>query len=98
MNAPNYMFDAKDKPSLALHPVPLVEGWDETLEAGPDWGEAERMRFCTDPDHRRFYGRDFRERMSAAGLAVSEFTAEEPDVSRHGLHRGEKIFLARKPD
>lgn len=32
MNAPNYMFDAKDKPSLALHPVPLVEATAETLD------------------------------------------------------------------
>ena len=32
MNAPTYMFDAKDKPSLALHPVPLVEATTQSLD------------------------------------------------------------------
>lgn len=83
---------------LAILTVPLVEGWSETLEAPAHWGPEERMRYCTDPDHRRFYGRDFRERLRVAGLDASEFTALEPDVARHGLHRGEKIFLGRKPN
>ena len=82
---------------IAVLTVPLVEGWDATLEQGPDWGEAERRRYCTDPDHRRFYGRDFRDRLAAAGLRPDEFTAVEPDVARHGLQRGEKVFVARKP-
>jgi SAM-dependent methyltransferase len=82
---------------IAVLTVPLVEGWDETLEQAPDWGEAERRLYCTDPDHRRFYGRDFRDRIRAAGLEPDEFTAVEPDVARHGLTRGEKIFIARKP-
>lgn len=82
---------------VAVLTVPLVEGWPETLEQGPDWGPEERRRYCTDPDHRRFYGRDFRDRLRAAGLWSTEFTAMEPDVARHGLQRGEKIFIARKP-
>ncbi|MFO7855361.1 MAG: class I SAM-dependent methyltransferase [Paracoccaceae bacterium] len=82
---------------FAVLTVPLVEGWAETLEQGPDWGPEERRLYCTDPDHRRFYGRDFRDRLRAAGLAPDEFTAVEPDVARHGLTRGETVFVARKP-
>ncbi|MEM6440032.1 MAG: methyltransferase domain-containing protein [Pseudomonadota bacterium] len=81
---------------LAALTVPLVEGWSETLE-GPDWTEDEARLYATDHTHKRLYGKDFRERLRAAGLHATEFTALEPDVSRYGLHRGEKIFLARKP-
>lgn len=31
MNAPTYMFDAGEKPSLDLHPVPLVEATDQSV-------------------------------------------------------------------
>ena len=80
---------------LAVLTVPLVEGWTETLE-GDGWSEEEAKLFATDHTHLRLYGKDFRDRIRAAGLACEEFTAVEPDVSRYGLHRGEKIFLARK--
>lgn len=79
---------------FAVLTVPLVEGWERTLEG--EWTPEEARRFATDPDHKRLYGKDFRDRIRAAGLTVEEFTAEEPAVSRHGLHRGEKIFVARK--
>ena len=82
---------------LAILTVPLVEGWEETLERAEWESPQERARYYTDPTHLRLYGRDFRDRIRAAGLAPSEFTATEPDVSRHGLHRGEKIFFGRKP-
>jgi SAM-dependent methyltransferase len=81
---------------VAALTVPLVEGWERTLE-NPDWtSEAERRAYYTDPQHLRMYGRDFRERLRATGFRVEEFTAEEPDVFRFGLQRGEKIFLARR--
>jgi SAM-dependent methyltransferase len=76
--------------------VPLVEGWDDTLEL-PDADAAERTLRATDPDHLRMYGRDFADRLRAAGFDVTAFAATEPLVGDHALHRGEKIFLARKP-
>jgi hypothetical protein len=45
----------------------------------------------------RYFGRDVRTRIQAAGFSLEEFTAEEPLVHRHGLVRGEKVFVARKP-
>jgi SAM-dependent methyltransferase len=79
----------------AVLTVPMIEGWDETYEEeGLD--EATRRLRYGDPDHRRFYGRDIRGRIRAAGLALSEYVAREPDVSTHALHRGERIFVAAK--
>lgn len=74
--------------------VPLVEGWEATHEVPGLTAEERRIQYG-DPLHRRFYGRDVRARICAAGFALAEFTATEPDVSRHGLHRGEKVFVAR---
>jgi hypothetical protein len=42
----------------------------------------------------RFYGRDIVERIEGAGFNVARFVAVEPEVSRHGLMRGETIFIA----
>jgi SAM-dependent methyltransferase len=81
---------------LAVLTAPVVEGWDETDE-DPSLGPEERALRYGDPDHRRFYGRDIRERIRAAGFALSEFPAVEPDVSRHALQRGERVFIGRKP-
>lgn len=73
--------------------VPIIEGWDQTHEV-PDLTEEERRLHYGDPLHRRFYGRDLRDRIRAAGFTLTEFTATEPDVSRHALQRGEKVFVA----
>ncbi len=81
----------------AVITVPLVEGWDATYSAG-GLDPAERALRCGDPDHLRFYGRDFRDRLRAAGFAVREFAATEPDVSTHALRRGERIFIAQRPN
>lgn len=80
----------------AVLTVPMVEGWDETYEV-PGLDEATRTRRYGDPDHMRFYGRDVRARIEAAGFTLAEFAATEPDVSTHALHRGERIFIGTKP-
>ncbi len=82
---------------VAALTVPLVEGWDRTLDLPADATPGERALRATDPTHLRLYGRDFRDRLKAAGFETSAFTATEPDVGDHALHRGEKIFLARRP-
>lgn len=79
----------------AVLTVPMVEGWDRTYE-DPGLPEDERRLRLGDPLHRRFYGRDLRDRIGAAGFALEEFAATEPDVSDHALHRGERVFIGRK--
>jgi SAM-dependent methyltransferase len=81
----------------AVITVPMIEGWDATHEDPALTGEAELRLHYGDPTHLRFYGRDVRERIRAAGFVLEEYVAVEPDVSTHALHRGERIFVGRKP-
>jgi len=81
---------------LAVLLVPIVEGWDHTYE-NASVTAGERALHFGQSDHVRYYGVDFRKRVRRAGFKLSEFTAEEPDVSRYGLGRGEKVFVAHKP-
>ncbi len=81
----------------AVITVPMIEGWDVTHEDPALVTEAELRLHYGDPTHLRFYGRDVRERIRAAGFGLREFVAVEPDVSTHALHRGERIFVGCKP-
>jgi len=74
-----------------------VEGWDSTFEDSARTTPEERLLYFGQHDHVRFFGRDARERLSAAGFDVEEYTAIEPHVSRYGLARGEKIFICSRP-
>jgi SAM-dependent methyltransferase len=83
---------------VVLAMVPLFEGCEASFEdPAKTTTEADRILYFNQHDHVRAYGRDFRQRLRDAGFEVEEFTAVEPDVSRHGLIRGEKVFICRKP-
>jgi SAM-dependent methyltransferase len=77
--------------------VPIIEGWDQTYEDPSIVSESDRDRHFQQFDHVRLYGRDFRDRVRAAGFTLDEFTATGGEAVRHGLIRGERIFLASKP-
>ena len=78
----------------ALLLFPIVEGWDHTYENPAHTSTADRIRYFGQADHVRMFGRDVRDRIADAGFTLTEFTAEEPNVARYGLLRGEKIFIA----
>jgi SAM-dependent methyltransferase len=80
--------------------VPIVEGWDRTYEDLNIVVPEERRRLFGQEDHVRYYGRDIRDRIAAAGFDVGEYTAVEPSVSTYGLSRGEKVFVcgASRPE
>jgi SAM-dependent methyltransferase len=82
----------------AILSSPIVEGWAETYENPTALTTAERLLHFGQQDHVRFYGRDLRDRIRAAGFDLTETTAVEPDVLIYGLMRGETLFIARKPD
>ena len=82
---------------LLIAMFPIVEGWNATYENMETSGPEERLLHFGQHDHVRFFGKDARQRLAAPGFIVDEYTAVEPFVSRHGLTRGEKIFLCRKP-
>jgi SAM-dependent methyltransferase len=81
---------------LLIAMFPIVEGWDATYENTALSKSRDRLLHFGQHDHVRFFGHDARERIGAAGFHLNEFTAEEPDVTRCGLQRGEKIFAGRK--
>lgn len=83
---------------IALIMVPVIEGWLQTYEPASVQTPQERKRHFGQSDHLRFYGADVRQRIRNAGFELDEFTAEGADVLTHGLQRGEKVFVARKPD
>lgn len=83
---------------LAMLTTPVCEGWAETYENADVEGRAARILHFGQKDHVRFYGRDLRDRIGAAGFRLEEFTAVEPFVRLHGLQRGETIFMAWKPE
>ena len=77
--------------------VPIVEGWDATYENPSITSTQERELHFGQGDHIRYYGRDFRARLREAGFSIEEITANEPDVTKYGLQRGEKLFVCTKP-
>ena len=77
--------------------IPIIEGWAETYENPAIRTERDRHIHFGQFDHVRYYGADVRKRAAAAGFRLSEFTAEASDSVRHGLLRGEKVFIASKP-
>ena len=77
--------------------VPIVEGWKHTFEDPGVHTRADRDLLFGQFDHLRVDGRDFRDRVRSAGFGLEEYVATEPAVSRHGLGRGETIFLAHRP-
>lgn len=81
---------------FAVLMTPVIEGWAKTYESASVLTEADRVLQFGQHDHLRYYGADIRDRIRAAGFALSEFTAEEPYVSRHALSRGSKIFIATR--
>ncbi|MEL7470862.1 MAG: methyltransferase domain-containing protein [Pseudomonadota bacterium] len=80
----------------AVITVPMIEGFDQTYEDPSNDTPELRQLHYGDAAHLRWYGRDVRDRFSAPGFTVTEFTALEPDAARYALHRGEKVFVGRK--
>ncbi len=73
--------------------APVVEGWDHTYEDPTIVAPEDRLRHFGQEDHVRYYGRDIRDRIAAAGFEVREYTAVEPLVSTYELLPGDKVFI-----
>lgn len=82
---------------LAVISVPIIEGWATSYENPAVVSPKERALHFGQWDHIRYYGADLRARIGAAGFCLSTFTASPAEVVRHGLIRGDTLFLARKP-
>lgn len=82
---------------VLLAMFPIVEGWDQTFEDPVRTTPEERLLYFGQHDHARFFGRDARSRLARPGFIIDEYTAVEPNVSRYGLTRGEKVFICSRP-
>jgi SAM-dependent methyltransferase len=91
------LFRITRRGGTAIVMVPMEEGLDQTYENPQITSRADRLLHFGQEDHVRYYGRDLRDRLKAAGFDLSEWTCVEPDVVRYGLKRGEKIFVCRRP-
>jgi SAM-dependent methyltransferase len=76
--------------------VPVVEGWDHSHEIAGVTDPRERRIEFGQVDHVRYFGRDLRDRIRAAGFDLSEFVAEPADCRRYGLVRGERVFVGTR--
>ncbi|HEY6816345.1 MAG TPA: methyltransferase domain-containing protein [Croceibacterium sp.] len=77
--------------------VPLIEGWPHSYENHLVTSERDRSDHFGQGDHVRYYGGDFRTRLEGAGFELSEFVASGEEVVKHGLIRGERVFVGTKP-
>jgi SAM-dependent methyltransferase len=80
-----------------LFMIPIIEGWATTYENPDILSEADRHVHFGQFDHIRYYGADVRDRATQAGFLVSEYCGSPIDCVKHGLIRGEKVFIATKP-
>lgn len=83
---------------IAVLMVPIVEGWVQSYEDPSITSEQQRAIHFGQRDHVRVYGSDFRNRVAEAGFHLDEVTANGQDSAHYGLLRGEKVFLAKKPE
>lgn len=80
----------------ALLTVPMYDAWEKTYEDPAITDPVGRDLHFNKDDHLRLYGRDFRDKLAAVGLAFTTYVATEPEVSRFALERGETIFIAAR--
>jgi SAM-dependent methyltransferase len=74
--------------------VPIIEGWEVTYENPEITDPVLRALHFDQCDHVRYYGKDLRDRIKAAGFStIEEFTAFGTDVVKYGLLKGEKLFI-----
>jgi Methyltransferase domain len=76
--------------------VPIIEGCDRTYEDQAIKDDVDRTLHFGQHDHVRVYGRDFRIRLTEAGLKFREYTAFGGEAVRYGLVMGDKVFLCSR--
>lgn len=81
---------------FAILTVPQNWARAETYENAAAATQAERFAHYGDIHHVRFYGRDFPDRVRAAGFDVEEFRLSMEDEVRYALWRGDVLYVARK--
>jgi SAM-dependent methyltransferase len=84
------------KEGLALIMIPICEGLQKTYENPSITVDHNRAAHFGQSDHLRWFGADFRTRVSNAHLSLDEFTVEGNVAVEYGLYLGERLFIAKK--
>jgi SAM-dependent methyltransferase len=83
---------------IALMTVPMNPTRQTTYEDPAITGPAERHAHFNAPDHRRYYGLDFADRVAEAGFQVDTYRVPPPLEVRYGLLPMEWLYIATHPD
>ena len=83
--------------SVNAFAITLYDALNETYENNKIIDDKDRWLHFGQNNHVRFYGKDFRDRISKGGFnLISEITAVGEDVVKYSLTRGEKVFVFQK--
>ena len=82
---------------FAMISVPQNMARERTYENPAITDLDERFVHFGATDHKRYYARDFGDRLAEPGYEVSPYRRDEPEEVRYGLNRGEQIYICRKP-
>jgi SAM-dependent methyltransferase len=82
---------------VAVLSVPLNTSRQATYENPGVTTPEQRFAHFSGDDHKRYYGLDFADRLTAAGFVVETFRLPPEDEVTYGLLRDEWLILAAKP-
>jgi SAM-dependent methyltransferase len=82
---------------IAVLSVPINTSRHDTYENAAIIDPAERVLHFSAPDHKRYYGLDFAERLASVGFTTEIFRMPPDQEVRYGLLRDEWITIAHKP-
>ncbi len=83
--------------ATALLTVPINPTRTTTYEDSTLTDPVQRQAHFNAPDHRRFYGLDFADRLREAGFAVDTFRLTPPEEVKFSLLPMEWLYLATRP-
>jgi hypothetical protein len=82
---------------VAVLTVPINASRQETYENPAITDPADRALHFSAPDHRRYYGLDFTDRLAGVGFVTEIFRMRPDQEVYYGLLRDEWITIAHKP-
>src|SRR3546814_17962039 len=81
---------------FAVLMFPIIEAWTETYEDPRYQGTPEdRIAHYAQDDPIKYFGRDVRDHIRAAGFGLDEFVADAPDSARCAFMRGDTRSMAQ---
>lgn len=83
---------------LAILSVPINPSRQQTYENPGIRDPADREAHFSAPDHRRYYGLDFADRLAEAGFKAETFRMPPHLEPSFGLLRTEWLYIARKAE